>query len=56
MQVSAELEGCTQQVKISVPCTINGRNVIFIDTPGFDDSMRGDADILRAISAHLAAL
>lgn len=32
---------------------ISGRNVLFIDTPGFDDTDRSDVDILNLIATYL---
>lgn len=38
-----------------VPCTIEGdRQIWLIDTPGFDDTYRTDADVLREIANSLA--
>jgi GTPase Era involved in 16S rRNA processing len=31
----------------------SGRNIVFLDTPGFDDSSRADYDILDSISKWL---
>ena len=43
---------CTSDVAYS-NCTIDGRRVILIDTPGFDDSTVSDTDILKMIGLHL---
>ncbi|TEB22531.1 P-loop containing nucleoside triphosphate hydrolase protein [Coprinellus micaceus] len=55
LEVGHGLESCTQAVQLSEPLQFQGRNVVFIDTPGFDDSDadRSDADILRMIADHL---
>ncbi|TEB22526.1 hypothetical protein FA13DRAFT_1919973 [Coprinellus micaceus] len=55
LQVSDELESCTQEVQLSDPFVFQDRNVVFIDTPGFDDADadRSDADILRMVSDYL---
>ncbi|RPB07127.1 hypothetical protein P167DRAFT_496194 [Morchella conica CCBAS932] len=37
-------------------CHLNGRPVILIDTPGFDDSARDNIDILEDIVSHLLYL
>lgn len=34
--------------------TIQGRNVVFIDTPGSNDAERTDTDVLSQISSYLA--
>ncbi|KAK3984005.1 P-loop containing nucleoside triphosphate hydrolase protein [Cladorrhinum sp. PSN332] len=43
------------QDAVSVSCTIDGRQVTLIDTPGFDDSdpERKEVDILKIVSKHL---
>ncbi|TEB26668.1 hypothetical protein FA13DRAFT_1713030 [Coprinellus micaceus] len=57
LQVSDELESCTQEVQLSDPFVFQDRNVVFIDTPGFDDADadRSDADILRMVSQEANA-
>ena len=36
------------------PCTLpNGTRVVLVDTPGFDDTVRSDTDVLRGISHFL---
>lgn len=44
---------CTPAVQTSNPFQLFGREVILIDTPGFDDSTRSDMDILRSISSYM---
>ncbi|KAJ3534908.1 hypothetical protein NMY22_g6719 [Coprinellus aureogranulatus] len=56
METSNQLESCTQSIKTSEPFTFEGRTVVFIDTPGFDDTLKPDADILRDIASFLAKL
>ena len=46
---------CTSEVAYS-NCTIDGRRVILIDTPGFDDTNVSDADILEGIAAYLRVM
>jgi hypothetical protein len=36
-------------------CIIEGRQFVLLDTPGFDDTYRGDADILAEIAENLSA-
>ena len=38
-----------------VPAIVGGTEVLLVDTPGFDDSIRSDGDILLEISSGLAA-
>jgi GTPase Era involved in 16S rRNA processing len=40
-------------VDISPTFRLRGRQVILIDTPGFDDTNKSDADILKMIAAFL---
>jgi chromosome segregation ATPase len=42
----------TEDVKL-VTFTLDGRKIILIDTPGFDDTKRTDIDILEIIGLHL---
>lgn len=56
-QVVAEgctLDSCTQDCQM-VPANIGNSKVMLIDTPGFDDPERPDADILSDIARVLAA-
>ncbi len=49
------LESCTQEVRaICCPHPESGRNVVLVDTPGFDDTVRTDTDILSAIANWLS--
>ncbi|KAH7925413.1 kinase-like protein [Leucogyrophana mollusca] len=53
--VGHDLESCTQKV-VAFTCPHpdgSNRNIVFVDTPGFDDSKRTDYDILRDISKWL---
>jgi predicted GTPase len=38
-----------------MPFEFDGRRVVLIDTPGFDDTNKSDTDILRMIAHYLAA-
>lgn len=38
---------------LAVPCRINGKNVVLVDTPGFSDTTLSDTEILRRIAAWL---
>ena len=48
------LESCTAEVQLSDEFTLDGRRVILIDTPGFDDTSRSDTEVLKMIAAFLA--
>ena len=52
--VGRGLRSCTSEIQVSPEFAIDGHTVILIDTPGFNDTVSGDADILQEISAFLA--
>ena len=54
LRVGMGLESSTTEVKRADKFTLDGKPVILIDTPGFDDTTKSDADILKLIAAFLA--
>ncbi|KAF9779336.1 P-loop containing nucleoside triphosphate hydrolase protein [Thelephora terrestris] len=54
LQVGAALESCTPDVQLANEFTLDGRRVVLIDTPGFDDTTKSDTDILKKIGSFLA--
>ncbi|KAF2174956.1 hypothetical protein K469DRAFT_684830 [Zopfia rhizophila CBS 207.26] len=53
LKIGYGLEPCTQSVQV-VPCSIEHRNKIWlVDTPGFDDTFKTDADILKEVANWL---
>jgi len=48
------LRSCTTEIQVSSQFLVDGRPVILIDTPGFNDTVTDDADVLKSISAFLA--
>ncbi|KAF8857614.1 hypothetical protein BDZ45DRAFT_705165 [Acephala macrosclerotiorum] len=52
--VGHDLTACTQSTE-SYECFIGGRQFLLFDTPGFDDTYKGDADILAEIAEVLSA-
>ena len=48
------LESCTAEVQLSDEFGLDGRRVVLIDTPGFDDTSKSDTEILEIIAAFLA--
>lgn len=42
-------------MQLCKPFEVDGRRVTLIDTPGFDDTTKSDADILSMIAAFLNA-
>ncbi|TFK19372.1 hypothetical protein FA15DRAFT_697568 [Coprinopsis marcescibilis] len=54
LPVSSGLNSCTTEIAVSEPFMLDGRRVRLVDTPGFDDSSRSDADVLATIARFLA--
>ncbi|KAF4419188.1 P-loop containing nucleoside triphosphate hydrolase [Fusarium acutatum] len=54
VQEGEDLDSCTQECQM-IPVEIGNSKVLLIDTPGFDDTERPDADILNEIARVLAA-
>lgn len=52
--VGSGLRSCTTEIQVSPQFLIDDRPVILIDTPGFNDTVTDDADVLKNISAFLA--
>jgi hypothetical protein len=53
LRIGTNLESCTAEVQLSNDFTLDGRRVLLVDTPGFDDTHRSDTDILNLIAAFL---
>ncbi|KAI6098405.1 P-loop containing nucleoside triphosphate hydrolase protein [Pisolithus croceorrhizus] len=56
LRVGSGLESCTNEVQTSIPFKVGGKQVVLLDTPGFDDTSMTDTDVLRIISAYLVAM
>ena len=54
LQVGVSLESCTDEVQLANEFTLDGRRVVLIDTPGFDDTTKSDTDVLKMIADFLA--
>lgn len=50
------IQSCTNAVQVTSGFDLDGRRVVLIDTPGFDDTTLSDSDVLRMIAAFLKAL
>ena len=48
------LESCTAEIQLADEFALDGRQVVLIDTPGFDDTTKSDTDILKMIAGFLA--
>ncbi|KAF8858761.1 P-loop containing nucleoside triphosphate hydrolase protein [Acephala macrosclerotiorum] len=53
MKIGHGLTSCTQEISLS-RLKFGGKNVALIDTPGFDDTYKSDAEILELIAKFLA--
>ncbi|KAF9437437.1 hypothetical protein BGZ76_000700 [Entomortierella beljakovae] len=49
------LESCTKEIS-EVRCKIDGQQVMILDTPGFDDTYRSDAQVLEEFATYLESL
>lgn len=47
------LTSCTSEVQVSLPFMLGGKMVTLVDTPGFDDTVRTETDILKSIVTFL---
>ncbi|KDR67885.1 hypothetical protein GALMADRAFT_257785 [Galerina marginata CBS 339.88] len=54
LRVGETLESCTEDVALSLPFSIDGQRIRLVDTPGFDDTSKSDAEILSVIVQFLA--
>ncbi|TDL23892.1 hypothetical protein BD410DRAFT_720398 [Rickenella mellea] len=54
LRVGWGLKSCTSTVQVSKPFELDDYVVTLIDTPGFDDTTRSDADILNMIATFFA--
>ena len=53
LRVGQGLRSCTDRVQIANSFYLDGRRVVLIDTPGFDDTTRSDTDVLKLVAAFL---
>jgi len=53
LKVGTDLNSCTSEIQLSKPFTLDGRKVVLIDTPGFNDTEISDSEVLRMITAFL---
>ena len=53
LKVGRDLDSCTSAVQESKEFVLDGRRVVLVDTPGFDDSHKSDTDVLKSIAAFL---
>lgn len=55
MEIGRTLHSCTKDVSRSPVFQIDGRAVVLIDTPGFDDEEVSDVGTLKQIAAYLSS-
>ena len=53
LEVGDDLESCTSEIQVSEEFILDGRRVVLIDTPGFDDTHKTGMDVLKSIAAFL---
>ncbi|OCH88560.1 hypothetical protein OBBRIDRAFT_820126 [Obba rivulosa] len=53
LQTSAGLESCTGKIQVAPPFSLDGYSVSLVDTPGFDDTTKSDAQILSIVSEYI---
>lgn len=53
LKVGDDLESCTSEIQASDEFILEGRRVVLIDTPGFDDTNKSDTDVLKLIAGYL---
>lgn len=52
LPVGHGLQSCTEELQ-HAQFDYNGRQVVLVDTPGFDDTKRSDTEVLKLIAAFL---
>lgn len=55
LRVGETFESCTSEVQLANSFTLDGRQVVLIDTPGFDDFDKSEIDILTLLATFLAS-
>ena len=55
LDVGRGLKSCTNTVQVAEAFRLDGRPIVLIDTPGFNDTTKSDTEILRTIVAFLGA-
>ncbi|KAK3357920.1 P-loop containing nucleoside triphosphate hydrolase protein [Lasiosphaeria hispida] len=53
LKIGNTLRSCTQEPQV-VKFEVDGRSIIMVDTPGFDDDERSDVEILESIAEWLS--
>ncbi|KAF8133151.1 P-loop containing nucleoside triphosphate hydrolase protein [Mycena galopus ATCC 62051] len=53
LRVGLSANSCTGAVEAATPLDLDGRQVVLLDTPGFDHTHKSDAEVLRNIAFEL---
>ena len=53
LKVGGSLESCTSEIQESKEFIMDGRRVMLIDIPGFDDTHKSDTNVLKSIAVFL---
>ena len=56
LRVGTGRELCTTEVQLSNEFVVDGRKVVLIDTPGFDDVTQSDTNLLEMITAFVETM
>ncbi|KAG9074235.1 hypothetical protein FRC06_010826 [Ceratobasidium sp. 370] len=56
LTVGHSVKSCTEQVEKTDVFMVDGRPVVLVDCPGFDDTVLSDAEILKRIAEFLASM
>ncbi|KAH9829192.1 P-loop containing nucleoside triphosphate hydrolase protein [Rhodofomes roseus] len=56
MRIGTGLQSETAAVERTEPFQVGSQRVVLVDTPGFDDTMKSDRDVLTVINDYLARL
>ena len=54
LTIGKGLESCTSEVQVSSVFALDGQAVTLVDSPGFDDTNKSEAEILREVTGFLA--
>lgn len=56
LEVGHSRESCTAEIQLSEKFELDGRRVILIDTPGFDNTNQSDRKVWGSIAMFLEGL
>ncbi|KAF8706825.1 50S ribosome-binding GTPase, partial [Rhizoctonia solani] len=55
MRIGRGVKSCTQNVEPTTMFTVDGKPVVVVDCPGFDDTYLSETDILKSVAGFLTA-